>query len=219
MYTFKTRRPQEKCTWERAIKNETITGRPRGTPLYLKNHTIAKFDLYFFFFFFFFFFFVFFFFFFFLSPPRWSSGKTSVSRAEDPGFEFRLRRDFFRGRVIPVTYKLEPQWLPCRAPGVIGSAPGLVGPMSVYCDWVRWKVGSAAFISVWQHAKIVCADPSLRYTRMLGRTNIYFFFFCVHQPLRLDSPSLCKVQGISTKTRTCARVPACRPKVGLYHTR
>ena len=29
--------------------------------------------------------------------------KASASRAEDPGFEFRLRRDFFRGRVIPVT--------------------------------------------------------------------------------------------------------------------
>ena len=36
------------------------------------------------------------------------------------------------------------QWLPCQAPGVIGSALGLVGPVSVYCDWVRWKVRSAA---------------------------------------------------------------------------
>ena len=34
----------------------------------------------------------------------------------------------------------ELQWLPCQAPGVIGSALGLVGPVSVYCDWVRWKV-------------------------------------------------------------------------------
>ena len=29
--------------------------------------------------------------------------KASASRAGDPGFESRLRRDFFRGRVIPVT--------------------------------------------------------------------------------------------------------------------
>ena len=29
--------------------------------------------------------------------------KASDSRAEGPGFESRLRRDFFRGRVIPVT--------------------------------------------------------------------------------------------------------------------
>ena len=38
-----------------------------------------------------------------LSPPRWPSGKASASRAEGPWFESRLRRDFFRGRVIPVT--------------------------------------------------------------------------------------------------------------------
>ena len=27
-------------------------------------------------------------------PPPWHSGKASASRAEDPGFESRLRRDF-----------------------------------------------------------------------------------------------------------------------------
>ena len=63
--------------------------------------------------------------------------KASASRAEDPGFESRLRRDFFRGRVIPVTQKLALQWVHCQAPGVIGSALGLVVPVSVYCDWVR----------------------------------------------------------------------------------
>ena len=55
--------------------------------------------------------------------------KASASRAEDPGFEFRLRRDFFLGQSY--------QWLPCQAPGIIVSALGLVGPLSVYCDWVR----------------------------------------------------------------------------------
>ena len=30
--------------------------------------------------------------------------------------------------------KLARQWLPCQAPGTIGSALGLVGPVSVYCD-------------------------------------------------------------------------------------
>ena len=29
------------------------------------------------------------------TPPRWPSGKASASRAEDPGFESPLRRDFF----------------------------------------------------------------------------------------------------------------------------
>ena len=42
----------------------------------------------------------------------------------------------------------------CQAPGVIGSVPELVGPVSVYCDWVRWKVWSATSISVWQHVKL-----------------------------------------------------------------
>ena len=28
------------------------------------------------------------------TPPCWPSGKASVSRVEDPGFESRLRRDF-----------------------------------------------------------------------------------------------------------------------------
>ena len=30
-----------------------------------------------------------------IRPPRWPSGKASASRAEDPEFESRLRRDFF----------------------------------------------------------------------------------------------------------------------------
>ena len=40
-----------------------------------------------------------------------------------------------------------------RAPGVIESALGLVGPVSVYCDWVRWKVWLATSISVWQQIR------------------------------------------------------------------
>ena len=44
--------------------------------------------------------------------------------------------EFFRGRVIPVTSKLALQWLQCQAPGVTGSAQGLVCPVSVYCNWV-----------------------------------------------------------------------------------
>ena len=55
--------------------------------------------------------------------------KGSASGAEDPGFDTLLRRDF--------PSKVALQWLPCQAPGIIGSALGLVGPVSVYCDWVR----------------------------------------------------------------------------------
>ena len=64
--------------------------------------------------------------------------KASASRAEDPEFESRLRRDFSGVKA----YQLALRWLPCQAPGVIGSVLGLVGPVSVYRDWVRWKVWS-----------------------------------------------------------------------------
>ena len=63
--------------------------------------------------------------------------KASASGVEDPGFESSLQRDFFPGRVIPVTYKLAFKWLPCQAPGIIGSVLGMVGPVLVYCDWVK----------------------------------------------------------------------------------
>ena len=79
--------------------------------------------------------------------------RASASRTEDPGFESRLR-GIFSGVVIPVTSTLALQWLSCQAPGVIGSALELVGPVPVYCDWVRWKVGSATSNSVWQHVKL-----------------------------------------------------------------
>ena len=68
--------------------------------------------------------------------PRLVMSFQRLQRAEGPGFESRLRRDFWGGRVIPVTSKLAFQWLRCQAPGVIGSALGLVSPVSVYCDWV-----------------------------------------------------------------------------------
>ena len=63
--------------------------------------------------------------------------KASALGAEDPGLESRLSRVFFLCRVIPVTSKLALQWLPCQAPGIIGSTLVLVNPVSVYCDWVR----------------------------------------------------------------------------------
>ena len=41
------------------------------------------------------------------------------------------------GRVIPVNSNMALHWLPCQAPGVTGSATGLVSQVSVYCNWVR----------------------------------------------------------------------------------
>ena len=80
--------------------------------------------------------------------------KVSALRAEDLEFESLFAPGFLQGWVIPVTSKLALQWLPCQAPGVIGSLLGLVSPVSVFCDWVRWKVWSATSISVWQHVKL-----------------------------------------------------------------
>ena len=62
--------------------------------------------------------------------------------------------EIFPGSTHTSDLKLALQWLPCQAPGVIGSALGLVGLVLVYCDWVRWKVWSATSISVWQHVKL-----------------------------------------------------------------
>ena len=62
--------------------------------------------------------------------------KASSLGAEDPGFESRLQRDF-SGSSYTSDLELALQWLPCQAPGIIGSALGLVSPVSVYCEWVR----------------------------------------------------------------------------------
>ena len=80
--------------------------------------------------------------------------KASASRAEDPEFESRLRRDFSGVKSHQWLKKLALQRLPYQAPGVVGSVLGLVGPVSIYWDWVRWKVWSATSISVWQRVKL-----------------------------------------------------------------
>ena len=58
--------------------------------------------------------------------------KVSVLRASDLGLVPAFGMDLFLGGVIPVT-----PLAACQAPGVRGSALGLVGPVSVYFDWVR----------------------------------------------------------------------------------
>ena len=54
-----------------------------------------------------------------------------------PGFDSRLSSGDFSGSGHTGDSKMALQWLPCQAPGVIGSALGVVGPVSVYCDWVK----------------------------------------------------------------------------------
>ena len=62
--------------------------------------------------------------------------KASASGAEDPGSNPACNR-IIPSPIVPVTLKLALQWLPCQAPGIIGSALGLVSPVSVYYDWLR----------------------------------------------------------------------------------
>ena len=90
--------------------------------------------------------------------------KASASRAEDPGFESRLRRDFSGSSQ---TSDSALQWLPCQAPGGLGSALGLVGPVSVYCEVESLICNFCLSVAA---RKIVRADPSLRYTGMFAGT-------------------------------------------------
>ena len=73
---------------------------------------------------------------------RWPSGQGVRLKSGKSRVRISLAPGFFLGQVIPVTSKLALQWLPCQAPGIMVSGLGLVGPLSVYCDWVRQKVGS-----------------------------------------------------------------------------
>ena len=45
--------------------------------------------------------------------------KASVSRAADPGFDSRLRREFPGSSHTSDMKKMAFQWLPCQAPGVM----------------------------------------------------------------------------------------------------
>ena len=83
--------------------------------------------------------------------------KTSTSRAEDPWFEMRLRRDFFGVESY--------QW---QASGVIGSGLGLVGPVSVYCDWVRWKFGMQLLLQCGSTYNCLCRSVSEIHSHVAG---------------------------------------------------
>ena len=80
--------------------------------------------------------------------------KVSASKAEEQSSIPAVYMEIVLSPVIPLTAKLALQWRPCQAPGAVGLALGLVGPVSVYCDWVKWKVRSAASISVGQHVQL-----------------------------------------------------------------
>ena len=63
--------------------------------------------------------------------------KASASRAENLGFDSCLRCGNFSGSSHTSDFKIGTPVATCQAPSAIGPALGLVGPVSVYCDWVR----------------------------------------------------------------------------------
>ena len=92
----------------------------------------------------------------------------SISRAKDPRFESHLRLDFSGlSHTSDLKIGTPVATLPCQVPGVIRSVLGLVGPVLVYCDWVRWTVWSATSISVLQHVKLSRSVPEI-YLRVAG---------------------------------------------------
>ena len=51
------------------------------------------------------------------------------------GFDSRVRRGSLSSWSHTSDFNIL-HWLPCQVPGLTGSALGLVGPVSMYFDWV-----------------------------------------------------------------------------------
>ena len=79
---------------------------------------------------------------------------------------FMLPCIFFPDRSSYTSYlKTGSSTLPCQFPGFTGSALGLVGPMSAYCDWVKCKIFFSSNVYLFGAARtLVWTDPPLRYT-------------------------------------------------------
>ena len=95
------------------------------------------------------------------------------------------------------------QQRPCQAPGVTGSAMGLVDPVAVHSDRVKQQVGSATSISVWQH--VHCLNRSVPgYTStLLGReaANHHHQLLCVEFESNKSKPPLEPQTTLSVRWR------------------
>ena len=93
-----------------------------------------------------------------VSSPRWPVGNGILLESGRSGVRIPLAPGFVR--VDTSDFKTGTPLVTLPGVIVIGSVLGLVGAVSVYCDCVRWKVGSA-------ERNIVRAGPSQRYTSLL----------------------------------------------------
>ena len=99
-------------------------------------------------------------------PPRWPSGKASASRAEDPGFESRCA-GIFSGSSHTSDSKIGTPV--ATLPGAwryrVRAGTGRPGVSVLWMGEVESLICNF-YLSV-AARKIVCADPSLRYTSLL----------------------------------------------------
>ena len=100
-------------------------------------------------------------------PTRSPSREASASRAADLGSIPAFAADLFPGRATASGLKLVARWLPSQAPGIIGSALGMVDPVPVYCDGGYVKTLICNFRLSVASLTTVRADSCLRYTDML----------------------------------------------------
>ena len=73
-----------------------------------------------------------------LHRPGGRVGKVFASRSSD-----RDRPPFSMVGSHTGDFKLLFKWLPCQMPSFKGTELGLVGPVSVYCDQMKYQVWSA----------------------------------------------------------------------------
>ena len=107
----------------------------------------------------------------------------------------------------------------CQAPDVIGSVLGLVGPVSVYCDWVRWKVWPATSISMWQHVKLseqvrpwdtlaCCWDVKQPTYKPTSKLKYFCYWHCKHTGYKKHGKQICVIFFRLIQCLLCSSSPA-----------
>ena len=71
-----------------------------------------------------------------------------------PGFDSRFPRGDFSGSSHTNDFKIDTPLATLPGAWCVGSVLALVGPVTIFGDWVRYRVGSAASISVMQQVQL-----------------------------------------------------------------